>query len=191
MRRAVKGRGRGAGGCDGDGAPALVLLLLLLMGGERDLAQFVEVERRELAGRPAAKLGAIGAVPSTLIDHPHGERAGPGGGGEHERPAGHGPPGERLDLPVQRLNADGLIVIARLPDVDDAVAIAGREQGAARLERDRGCQAGPSVVASSWLSLLQLSGRGFSGVPGSTVSLPCGKRQKWTLLSWQPDATTL
>ena len=50
---------------------------------------------------------------------------------------------------------------------------------------------GPSVVASSWLSLLQLSGRGFSGVPGNTVSLPCGKRQTWTLLSWQPDATTL
>ena len=25
--------------------------------------------------------------------------------------------------------------------------------------------------------LLQLSGRGFSGVPGNTVSLPCGKRQ--------------
>src|SRR5262245_12387476 len=49
---------------------------------------------------------------------------------------------------------------------------------------------GPSVVASSWLSLLQLSGRGLSGVPGSTVSLPCGKRQKWTLLSWHPAATT-
>ena len=49
---------------------------------------------------------------------------------------------------------------------------------------------GPSVDASSWLSPLQLSGRGFSGVPGSTVSLPCGNRQKWTLLSWHPDATT-
>ena len=114
---------------------------------------------------------------------------------------------------VERQEADRLVVLARRPHVHHAVAITGRQQRPrARMsarspgwaDRPAGPAAparpspvtfhtitsGPSVVASSWLSLLKLSARGFSA-PGSTVSLPFGNRHRCTLLSWQPDATTL
>src|SRR5437764_3634564 len=153
IRRAVIG-GRGAGSLTGTEASAALrrarTSLSFRTGVEprlrssrprrrarraEPLAQLVQVQRRQVAGRVAADLlGAARPGGRALIDDPDRQRTRFGRRRQQPRAVPVRAPREPLDLAVERLDADELIVLARLPDVHDAVAVAGRQEAAARPE---------------------------------------------------------
>src|SRR6266498_3653148 len=109
------------------------------------LAELVEVQRRKVPGIAPHLLGRVGGRPAAraLVDDPDGQRARRRRSREQQWPVRcRRSPRQRFDLSVQWLHAHRLVVLARLPEVDHAVAVSGREEVGAGPEGDRGREAG-------------------------------------------------